>query len=105
MPEKKQKKIMPDIENNSYCMYFFIPQLVQIDFYPFFSISQELTRLTHRCLCCKKLNTCEMMKYMLLSPFDNALLTNVFDDIEAVADCLAAIAIALQPEGRGKETT
>lgn len=45
-----------------------------------------------------------MMKYMLLSPFDNAFLTNVFDDIEAVADCLAAIAIALQPEGRGKET-
>lgn len=42
--------------------------------------------------------------YMLLSPFNNAFLTNVFDDIEAVADCLATITIALQPEGRGKET-
>lgn len=46
-----------------------------------------------------------MMKYMLLSPFNNAFLTNVFDDIEAVADCLAAIAIALQPEGREKKET
>lgn len=32
------------------------------------------------------------------SPFDKYCLTNVFDDVEAVADCLGAISIPHQPE-------
>lgn len=35
--------------------------------------------------------------YALLSPLDKLFLTNVFDDVEAVADCLRALSIA-QPE-------
>lgn len=34
---------------------------------------------------------------MLLSPIDKAFLTNIFDDVEAVADCFGAISIA-QPK-------
>lgn len=34
----------------------------------------------------------------LPSPFDKSFLTNVFDNVEAVAGCLGAISIAQQPE-------
>lgn len=37
------------------------------------------------------------------SPFDKYFLTNVFDDVEAVADCLGAISIPQQPEKKKKE--
>lgn len=40
--------------------------------------------------------------YKLPSPFDKSFLTNVFDDAEAVADFLGAIAIAQQPEKKDK---
>lgn len=36
-------------------------------------------------------------KHMLPSPFDKPFLTNVFDDVEAVGDCLRAIFFAQQP--------
>lgn len=36
---------------------------------------------------------------MLLSPIDKAFLTNIFDDVEAVADCFGAISIA-QPKSK-----
>lgn len=40
--------------------------------------------------------------YKLPSPFDKSFLTNVFDDAEAVADCLGAITIAQQTEKKEK---
>lgn len=35
---------------------------------------------------------------MLLSPIDKAFLTDIFDDVEAVADCFGAISIVHQPK-------
>lgn len=42
------------------------------------------------------------IKDTLLSPFDKPFLTNVFDNVEAVADCLGAIFIAQQPKKKEK---
>lgn len=41
---------------------------------------------------------------MLLSPIDKAFLTNIFDDVEAVADCFGVISIAHQPKSNKRET-
>lgn len=41
--------------------------------------------------------------YALPSPLDKPFLTNVFDDVEAVTDCLGGLSIAQQPEKKEKK--
>lgn len=41
--------------------------------------------------------------YALPSPLDKLFLTNVFDNLEAVADCVGALSIAQQPEKKKKK--
>lgn len=41
--------------------------------------------------------------YALPSPLDELFLTNVFDNLEAVADCVGALSIAQQPEKKEKK--
>ena len=45
------------------------------------------------------------MEYTLPSPVDKSFLTNVFDDIEVVGDCLGVVSIAQQPEKKEKGNT